>query len=455
MMSSTARQQPPDGHSRHSMPDSLERTAPHCLYIAQAPPALVTFPPKDGIRVETIVVGGGYVGLSTALHLAERGRSVTLLEAREPGWGAAGRNGGQVNAGFKREPDAVLRDFGPTHGPQLVRFALDGPRRLFEIIKRLQIDCRAVRCGTLRAIHAPKAVGALHAAAEQWCRHGAEVEVWDAGRVAAETGTTCYVAGLYDPRGGSVNPLALARGLAVAAQRAGAAIHARTPVLALTTERAHWRVRTPFADLYADHVVIATQAYSDELWPGLRRSLVPAFSSIVATEPMPAELARTVLPGRQVVYEGGHVTAYFRRDSENRLLMGGRGVQREAVAQRDYRHLIRYAQRLWPSLRELRWTHWWNGQLALTADFYPRFHAPSPGLFILSGFARGIALGAAFGTELAALVSGGDVNDFPLPVSEIRPITLHRFWRAGIAFGVLKGRILDRRDRRLLSGGDA
>lgn len=422
---------------------SLERDVPHCLYTTHSAPGLVTTTPRDGTRVETVIVGGGFTGLSAALHLAERGRSVALLEAREPGWGAAGRNGGQVNAGFKREPGDVLQDFGPRYGPRLVRLALDGPQRLFELIERLHIDCQATRCGTLRAVYSRTAASALHATAEQWCRHGAQAEVWDAGRVATETGTTRYLAALYDPRGGSVNPLALARGLAMAAQRAGAAIHSRTPVLSIAREQAHWRVRTPTAEVRGDRIVIATQAYSDNLWPGLRRSFIPAYSSIVATEPMPAEMARRVLPGRQVVYQGGHVNAYFRCDSENRLLMGGRGVQREAPLQRDFLHLIRYAQLLWPALSDLRWTHWWNGQLALTRDFYPRFHLPSPGLFILMGFPRGIALGVAFGAELATLASGGDVSDFPLPASPIRPIPLHRLWRFGVATGVLWGRLLD------------
>ena len=424
--------------------DSLECAAPRCLYVAQVPPANFPALSKNGVRVETIVVGGGYAGLSTALHLAESGRSVALLEAREPGWGAAGRNGGQVNAGFKREPDQVIQDFGPIYGPRLVRIAFDGPRRLFETIDRLRIACDPVRAGTLRTVHTRKGLAALRAAAEQSHRRDVKAEIWDAVQVAAATGTTRYVGGLYDPGGGAVNPLALARGLALAAQRAGAMIYARTPAIALSRERSRWCVRTPAADLHGDRVIIATQAYSDGLWRGLQRSFVPAFSSIVATEPMPADLARIVLPGRQVVYEGGHVTAYYRCDSENRLLFGGRGVQRDIVAARDFTGLIRYAQQLWPELRQLRWTHWWNGQLALTRDFYPRFHAPAPGLFILTGFARGIALGVAFGAELAALVDGQPVDEFPLPASPVRPIALHRFWRAGIALGVIRGRILDR-----------
>lgn len=425
------------------MSTPLERDLPHCLYTADAPPPIATPPLVDGSRVETAVVGGGYTGLSTALHLAERGGSVALLEAREPGWGAAGRNGGQVNAGLKQEPDEIERDFGPVYGPRLTSLALGGPERLFDLIRRLHIECDSAQCGTLRAARTPGSVKALQVAASQWRRYGVPVELWDQERMAAETGTTRYAAGMYDPRGGAVNPLALARGLARAAQRAGAAIHSPTPVVALRRMGTSWEVHTPAAIVRADKVVIATQAYSDELWPGLRRSVIPVFSSIVATEPMPGDLAASVLPGKQVVYESGRVAVYFRRDRCNRLLIGGRGLQRDARERDDLQHLIRYASRLWPALRGLGWTHWWNGQLAFTRDLYPKFHVPAPGLYVLVGFARGVALSVVFGAELAALLAGSALASFPLPVCPIRPFPLHRLWRLGVVARVLHGRLLD------------
>ncbi|MGB6353748.1 MAG: FAD-dependent oxidoreductase [Steroidobacteraceae bacterium] len=429
-------------------PTPLARDLPSCLYQVAAPPAVVTAALADGARFETVVIGGGYTGLSTALHLAERGRSVAVLEAREPGWGAAGRNGGQVNAGVKQEPETVMRELGPVYGPRLVRLSLEGPDLLFKLIERLGIDCGAARCGTLRAAYSGAHLAALQAAAEQWRAHGSAVELWSQERMAAETGTSRYTAGMFDPRGGAVQPLALARGLAAAAQRAGASIHSLTPVVGLERQGTEWRVRTPTAMVRASQVVIATQAYSDGLWPGLRTSFVPAFSSIIATEPMPDEIAASVLPGRQVVYEVGNIVMYFRRDAANRLLMGGRGVQRTAVDPSDFRHLTRYARRLWPALDGIRWTHWWNGQLAMTLDFNPRFHIPAPGLYIMLGYARGVALAAAFGAELASVVAGAPPETFPLPVSPIRSIPLHRFWRLGVAARVLQGRLLDSIGRR-------
>ncbi len=424
------------------MPTPLEQELATCLYLETAPPPGAAQPIAADTRVETVVIGGGYTGLSTALHLAERGRAVAVLEAQEPGWGAAGRNGGQVNAGLKEEPDDLVSKFGPVYGPRLARFAIEGPDFLFKLIERLRIDCGAERCGTLRAAYAPAHVAKLHSAVEQWRRFGGTAQMWGQTQMAERTGTSRYVAGMFDPCGGAVQPLALARGLAAAVQRAGAAIHSRSPVLGLERVGSEWQVRTPAAVVRADQVVITTQAYSGNLWPGLRTSFVPAYSSIIATEPLSDSVAASVLPAKPVVYEVGNITTYFRRDASNRLLMGGRGAQRDAITQADVKHLARYAERLWPVLAGIRWSHWWNGQLALTPDFNPRFHIPAPGLYILLGYARGVALSSAFGAELASVLAG-TAESFPLPVSPIRSIPLHRFWRLGVAARVLQGRLLD------------
>jgi glycine/D-amino acid oxidase-like deaminating enzyme len=172
------------------------------------------------IRVDVLVVGGGYTGLSTALHLAEKNCSVALLEAREPGFGAAGRNGGQVNAGLKYEPDIAERRLGPVYGPRLARIALTAPDFLFGLIERLGIDCEACRCGTLRAAYAPVHVAALRDSIEQWSRRGIPLELWTREQVEAATGAARYRAAIFDPHGGSVNPLRFTRGLAAPAMRA-------------------------------------------------------------------------------------------------------------------------------------------------------------------------------------------------------------------------------------------
>ena len=327
---------------------------------------------------------------------------------------------------------------------RFTRIALRAPQFLFALIERLGIDCEISRCGTLRAAYTPAHVEVLRDSVAQWGRRGVQLESWTREQVAAATGTPRYLAANFDAQGGSVNPLSLARGLAAAAMRAGVKIHGSTSVLALTKEGTAWRAQSSAAVVWADKVVVATDGYTDDLLPNLRKSVVPVFSAIIATRPLPQNLAATILPGRQVVYENGNVTAYYRRDASNRLLMGGRGPQRKAPNQEDYRHLSRYAERLWPSLGRIEWTHWWNGQFALTPDFCPRFHIPEPGLFVMLGYSgRGVALASAMGAELAAVVSGAPSETFPLPVLPIRPIPFHYFWRVGVNKRTLQGRVLD------------
>jgi glycine/D-amino acid oxidase-like deaminating enzyme len=427
------------------MPTALELDAPHCLYPATAIAPAPAPELSEDARTEILIIGGGYTGLSTALHLAERGRTVALLEAREPGFGAAGRNGGQVNAGLKYEPDEAERALGPVYGPRLLALSLRAPEFLFGLIERLGIECEASRTGTLRVGYAPAHVRALRASIDPWRRRGVPLEFWEAGRVAAATGSTRYLGGTFNPQGGSLNPLGLARGLARAALAAGARLYQSSPVLALEREGGGWRARTPRAALRAERVLIATDGYSGDLWPDLRQSAVPIYSAIIATAPLPPDLAASILPDRPAVYESGQITTYYRRDAAGRLLMGGRGLQRNATNREDYRHLVSYARTLWPALTRVEWTHWWNGQFALTPDFLPRFHHPAPGLYMFLGYSgRGLALSSAIGAQLAAVLAGATPESFALPVSPVRRIPLHRFWRLGVNTRVAYGRLLDR-----------
>ena len=413
---------------------------PPSLYAETARSAPAT-PRLDGdARVAVAIVGAGFTGLSAALHLAERGTEVAVLEAHEPGWGASGRNGGQVNPGLKHDPDRVERDFGPELGARMVDFAWSAPEVLFSLVRRLGIDCAASQTGTLRTATRAADAARLRATHAQCARRGHPVALLDAAALRQHTGTDRYRLGLLDRSGGHVNPLSLARGLAEAAHRAGARVHGGSPVQQLRREGSHWRLQTPHGTLRAEAVLLAGNAYADDLWPGLRRSVLPVASGILASEPLPPELARTIMPGRAALYELGAITVYYRLDEANRLLMGGRCRQSEVVRPGQLSPLAATAERLWPRLRGLRWTHGWNGLLAVTADHYPHIHQPAPGLFACLGYnGRGVALATALGPQLARLMLGGEID---MPVTSIRPIPLHGLWRgatgASAAYGWLR-----------------
>jgi glycine/D-amino acid oxidase-like deaminating enzyme len=162
----------------------------------------------------------------------------------------------------------------------------------------------------------------------------------------------------------------------------------------------------------APHVVLATNGYTDDLWPGLRRTIVPLFGAIAATAPLPDAIAREVMPGRAVLYESGAVTVYYRVDRAQRLLIGGRGPMREISSVSAIPHLPDYARRLWPMLANVEWTHAWGGRLAMTTDHYPHIHEPAPGILACLGYnGRGVAMGTAMGEQLARRVSAPDHED--------------------------------------------
>src|SRR4051812_46240973 len=364
----------------HSMTASVRLPLPPSLYADTAVEPAATPPLDKDKQVPVAIIGGGFTGLSTALHLAEQGVQATVLEAQEPGWGASGNNGGHVNPGLKHDPDQIEADFGPELGRRMIDFAYGTTNFTLDLIRRYQIPCEARQNGTLRAAYTDTAAAGIRTTAEQCIRRGMPVKLLARDELRAMTGSDRYLCAMLDARGGDLHPLSYARGLARAAMSAGAAVHGGTPALSLARAGGRWRIETPHAVVRAEKVLIATNAFADDLWPSLRRTIVPVFSSIAATAPLPDHVVRAVMPTRSVLYESGHVTVYYRVDQKNRLLMGGRGPMRWISRASDIIYLTRYAERLWPALRGATWTHGWNSRLAITADQYPHLHEPAEDL---------------------------------------------------------------------------
>jgi len=422
---------------------------PVSAWTGTAEPLPQTRPLEGDRRADVVIIGAGYTGLSAALHLAERGAEVVVLDAAEPGWGASGRNGGQVIPGLKHEPDELEHQFGRETGRRMWEIAGGAADVVFDLIGRLKISCHAERCGWIAAAPHAAALESLRSRTEQWQRRGAPVELLDATRIAAVTGTTGYVGGMLDRRAGALQPLAFVRGLARAAQRAGAAIHGGSLVRELEVVPGGWRVDTRVASLTARSVILATNAYSDDLWPGLRRTVLPVQSYQVATRPLPEDLRRQVLPGGQVVSDLRRILFYFRLDPEGRLLMGGRGPLDDRGDPALFARLEAVARRLFPQIGASPWEHRWSGRVALTADHLPHLHEPRPGMLIGLGYnGRGIAMATVMGKLLADRALGATHAEIGWPVAPITPIPLHRWRLPAMALVVHWKRFQDWRDAR-------
>ncbi|RTL93025.1 FAD-binding oxidoreductase [Ancylobacter aquaticus] len=405
------------------------RPMPRSLYRETAPPAPETGALAGDVTAQVVIIGAGYTGLSAALHLTEAGIDTVVLEASEIGWGASGRNGGQVNPGLKWEPDELEQAFGADLGRRMVRLGDEAPGLVFDLIARHRIDCAPKRGGTLRAALSERAAKGVREFQRQWAARGADVVIAEGKEMARLTGTGFYPLGAHDRRGGQVNPLAYCRGLARAALAAGARLFTDTPATRLGRSAGGWEITTPGGRVTAERVILATNGYSDDLWPGLRRSVIPVYSSITATEPLPPELAAPLMPNGVVLYEMSASYAYYRVDDAGRFVMGGRSVLRPATARQDFRALVVHATRLFPVLKAAEWTHRWNGQVAVTWDNLPHLHEPEPGLTIGLGYnGRGVAMATATGRMLARHAAGGGREALDLPVTRIKPILGHAAW---------------------------
>ncbi|WP_298014815.1 FAD-dependent oxidoreductase [uncultured Castellaniella sp.] len=416
---------------------------PPSLWKATSKEAFVCPALSESCETRVIVVGAGYTGLSTALHLAEMGVDVVVLEAEQPGWGASGRNGGQVIPGLKYDPDELSRRLGDL-GESVVELAGGAADVVFDLIRKYRILCDPVRKGWIQTAHSEQVFRIVQRRCEEWARRGAKVALLDATEVEQRIGYGKFVGGWVDYRAGSVQPLAYALGLARAAHSNGARIFSRTRVTRLEKVGEQWCAHTDGGcTVKGSKVLIATNGYTDDLWPGLRKTILSAQSFVVATSPLQGEADR-ILAGGEVTSDSRRLLVYFRRDHEGRLVLGGRGPVRHPVSTAEWSHVERALELMFPVLKGIGYDYRWHGRIAITADFMPHVHEPEKGLTIALGYnGRGIAMATTMGKLMAASLASGEGFRVLFPVTPVRTIPLHQLQQLYMVAGVMWYRFLD------------
>ena len=410
-------------------------------------------PLAASVDADAVVIGAGFTGLSTALNLRKAGIDVVVVEAAEPGWGASGRNNGQVIPTLSRpDPDEIEARHGEA-GERFVGLLRDCASLLFDTIREHGIQAEAEQAGWVQPVHSPGRFAIAQRRVRQWSRRGAPVELLDAGQVREMLGSDTWHGGFWNRSGGHINPLALARGLARAAIEIGARIHSQTPALDFARRDGRWVVSTPAGEVRARALVLATNAYTGEfsatLAPRIARELVPVRSWQMATQPLSDSVRATVIPGRQAVSDT-HRDLYFARyDARNRLITGGAIMLPFDRVGRLKSMVGARLQKLWPQIGEVRFDHVWNGYVGMTNDFLPRFHRLGPDAWAWAGCnGRAVGLSVALGGEFAKAVCGVPEAELALPFTEPSPLPLQGIVRRLAPLMLLRYRQLDRSEMR-------
>ena len=371
-------------------------------YYAVSAPAAPPLPRLGGeVQADICVIGGGYTGLSAALHAARADAKVVLLEAREIGFAASGRNGGQIHPGHRKEQAELETWLGVSHARDLWRLSEEARALVFELA---QDGCDLKR-GLVIAAHNAQAARDLAADAEHLESHYAYRELRMLGRGETESmlGTSVYGAGRLDSGGGHLHPLKFARRLAAEAVAAGATLYEHSAATAIEAPAV---VRCAQGSVTAEQVVLACDALSGTLAPGLAPYIAHVESFIVATAPLGEALNRTVLPSDAAVADTRHVLDYYRKSAGGRMLFAGR--ESYWTPPDDIAALVRPRMaRVFPALKDIAIDHAWRGTVGITRTRMPHFGRVSPRVLFGHGYSgHGVALSVLGGKALAEAALG-------------------------------------------------
>ena len=396
---------------------------PQSYYAASANPVPARLELNGEVETDVCIVGAGYTGLSTAIALLENGFKVSIVEAAKVGFGASGRNGGQIVNSYSRDIDVIERSVGPKQAQLLGDMAFEGGRIIRERIAKYNIQCD-LKDGGVFAANTPKHLKHLESQKKLWERYGhTQLELMDAKRIREVVGSDAYVGGMLDMSGGHIHPLNLALGEAAAVESLGGVIYEQSP--AIRIERgANPVVHTPNGRIKAKFVVVAGNAYLGNLVPELSAKSMPCGTQVITTEPLSAELAKSLLPQDYCVEDCNYLLDYYRLTSDKRLIFGG-GVVYGARDPANIEAIIRPKMlKAFPQLKDVKIDYAWTGNFLLTLSRLPQVGRLGDNIYYSQGCSgHGVTYTHLAGTVLAEALRGqaerfdafADLPHYPFP----------------------------------------
>ncbi|MGQ0429248.1 MAG: NAD(P)/FAD-dependent oxidoreductase [Gammaproteobacteria bacterium] len=378
------------------------------------------------------IIGGGYTGLAAARAIARQHAGVAVLEARHIGWGASSRNGGMVLTGLKLGAETLIARYGAEAARRMFEASLLAVDAVEELVRAERIDCQFRRDGHLALAAKPAHFLRFQSTSQTLAREfGHEVEIVGRGDLRAEIGSDIYFGGLVDKASGSINPAQYLAGLARAAQAAGAQLHESTAVEQIERSERRWRLWTARGAVEAAEVLVATSGYTGAVTRSLRRRVVPIGSYVIATEPLPQQLAADVSPRGRMMYDSRHFLHYFRLTPERRLLFGGRArfiPETEITVRQSAELLRREMLRIFPQLHAVVTEYAWGGTVDFAFDTMP--HAGCmDGLHYALGYAgHGVALATHLGTQVGEAICRGSAHAGPFATIPFPGAPLGLYW---------------------------
>ncbi|MEM7303579.1 MAG: FAD-binding oxidoreductase [Pseudomonadota bacterium] len=366
-------------------------------------------PPLVGHKsCDVCVVGGGYSGLSTALHLRQRGFDAVLLEAHRVGWGASGRNGGQLGSGQRQDQDELETLVGDAPARRLWDLAEEAKATALQLIENHQIDCD-FKPGIIHADHKPRYVAHSHRYADKLNReYGySQIAPLDRGAIRNLVASDDYHGGLIDRGSGHLHPLRYALGLAKAALAAGVVVHEKSLVVIWNRQASGIEIITNEGSVKAQHLVLACNGYLGDMDEMVARHTMPINNFIIATEPLGDAGAQSLIAEDVAVADSRFVVNYFRRSHDHRLLFGG-GENYGYQFPKDIAEFVRKPMlKVFPQLADTRIDFAWGGTLAITMNRMPYFARPHPNVWSISGYSgHGVAMATMAGKLVCEAISG-------------------------------------------------